>query len=39
MRNEEYKYKIGYDAKGLIMPIISLIIFGGVTFWLYKSNN
>lgn len=39
MRNEEYKYKIGYDAKGLIMPIISLIVFGGVTLWLYKNNN
>lgn len=39
MRNEEYKYKIGYDAKGLIMPIISLIVFGGVTLWLHKSNN
>lgn len=39
MKNEEYKYKITFDVKGLIMPAIFLIILVAVSIWLYKSNN
>lgn len=39
MNKQEYKYKITIDSKGLFLNIIFLIVFGGVTIWLYKENN
>lgn len=39
MNNEDYKYKISYSPKSLIMSMITLIIFSGVSVLLYKNNN
>lgn len=38
MKNENYEYKISYSAKGLIAPVITLIIFGVITILLYNNN-
>lgn len=39
MDNNEYKYKITFDPKSLIMPIIFLAILAAMSVWLYKENN
>ena len=39
LKNEEWEYKIGGRFQGLIPALIFLAAFGGITFWLYKSEN
>lgn len=39
MDSSEYKYKITFDPKSLIMPIIFLAILVAMSVWLYKENN
>lgn len=39
MKNEEYKYKISFSPKNLILSVIMLAVFGLITVWLYIKNN
>lgn len=39
MNRKDYEYKIGSNAPGLIPALIMLIIFGGVTAYLYVKDN
>lgn len=37
--NKDWKYRIGKNNAGTVMGILMLLLFGGVTLWLYLSNN
>lgn len=37
--NESIRYKIGSDKFSFIPSFLMLLIFGGVSFWLYQSGN
>ena len=39
VKNKNWKYKIGVDTFSFVPLTISLIIFGGVTFWLKIADN
>lgn len=39
MKNEIWKYKIGGGLQGLIPLLILLVLFGGISIWLYSRNN
>lgn len=39
MKNTQWKYKIGSGKTPVILSLVMLAIFGGVTGWLYSENN
>lgn len=39
MKNSNWKYKIGTDLFAFVPLSISLLIFGGVSIWLYTEKN
>lgn len=39
MENKQWKYKIGGNFHSIIPALIMLTVFGGVSIWLYSSNN
>lgn len=36
---KDYKYKIGGNSTGTILGLFMLVLFGGITIWLYLSKN
>lgn len=36
---KDVKYRIGKNNAGTVIGIVMLLIFGGVTLWLYLSKN
>lgn len=36
---KDYKYKIGGNSTGTILGLFMLVLFGGITVWLYTSKN
>lgn len=39
MNEEKCIYRIGIQWKELIVPFAAAVLFGGFTYWMYKSDN
>lgn len=39
LKNKKWKYKIGGSLHGLIPSLFLLALFGGLSIWLYKTDN
>lgn len=39
MKNKKWKYKITSGLTGVVLSLVLLIVFGGLTIWFHISQN